>query len=286
MNDLDLPPRSTLPPETHDRIWARVNTETPRSRYKAPLSVAAAVAVLAAGAIIVGEPTGTSDGYRAGTTPPPSVTTVPGSDPQLTVTEPNAQSEEDLDHCWAAVTASQREDEFALREDWRPVFTVIRARPLGLGGLVRVTAFREPGGKPGFCEINEVMRQDENFQPAPSTWMATVSDPGAEPISLATGGGADVQGLFYSTGLLAGVANGVDSVRFGLTNLHPDTGVPVSSTPPPLFRDGLFLVEIGGLHVGSEVAATGLNGDGDEVASGEWPYDPAKDPLVGPSTHY
>jgi hypothetical protein len=282
MNDLDLPPRSTLPPETHDRIWARVNAETPRSRYKAPLSVAAAVAVLAAGAVIVGEPTGT--GYQTGMTPPPSVTTVPGSDPQLTVTEPNAQSEEDLDHCWAAVTASQREDEYAPRSTWEPVFTVLRARVLG-GSLMRLTAFRDQGDKPGFCQLTEFMRQDENFQPAPSTWHATVSDPRAEPMPLATGGGADVKGLFYLHGMLAGVAKGVDSLRFDQTVLHPDTGVPIRSSTPPYLRDGLFFVETG-MSDGSFLDVTGLDSAGRKVASGQWPYDPAKERLVGPSTDF
>jgi hypothetical protein len=280
MNDLDLPPRRTLPPAVRDRIRTTVNAETPRSRYRAPLSVAAAVVALVAGAVIIGQSTvGPPDDYRAGTTPPTA--TVPGTDPLLTVTQPNAQSREDLDHCWAAVEASPRVGEYAPRSAWRPVFTVTRARPLGDGSLVRVTAFRDHTDTPGSCEIGEVIGPGST-----RSWMATVSDPSAEPIPLATGGGADIYAVSFSHGLLVGVARGVDSVRFDLTNPHPDTGEPVRSNPPPVFQDGLFLVEVGGLHVGSVVGATGLDGDGNEVVSGEWAYDEAKDPMAGPSLRF
>jgi hypothetical protein len=291
MNDLDLPPRRTLPPEVRDRIRTTVNAEEkPRSRYKAPLSVAAAVAVLAAGAVVISQSiAGTSDGHRAGTTPDSSVTVVPGSDPELTVTQPNAQSDEDLDLCWAAVAASPQAGEFAPRETWQPVFTVTRARPGGTGGLLRVTAFREHGDKPGFCEVFEVTGPGET-----TSWGATVSSPSAEPIPLAASGGADIHAVYFSHGLMAGVAQGVDSVKFDVRIPHPDTGEDVHYSPPPVVQDGLFFVEIGGLSPGtaiagghpgvsSTVSTTGLDGDGTEVTSGEWPYDEAKDPLTGPS---
>ncbi|HEX6359077.1 hypothetical protein [Actinophytocola sp.] len=283
MKDLDLPPHSPLPPEVRDRIRTRVNAVPPRSRYRAPLSVAAAVAVVAAGAVIVGQPmSGTSDGYRAGTTALPSATTVPGSSPQLTVSRPNAQSDEDLDRCWAAVATSPRVAEYAPRSTWQPVFTVTRARPgrgIGLdsGSLVRVTAFSDNSGKPGFCENGEVLSEGSK-----RSWGATVSDPSAEPIPLAAGGGANIYGTYFSHGLLAGVAQGVDSLTFRATNPHPDTGEPIGYDCPPVVRDGLFLVEVGGLHVPSGVAVKGFD-DGNEVISGEWTYDPAKDPMTGPS---
>ena len=142
------------------------------------------------------------------------------------------------------------------------------------GSLVRVTAFRDPGGRPGFCEATELIHED----PSKRSWMATVSDPSAEPIPLATG----INGEFFNTGLLAGVAEGVDSLEFAATNPHPDTGEPIRYECPPVLYDGLFLVEVGGLHVPSSVEVTGFDGAGDEVVSGEWTYDPAKDPMRGP----
>jgi len=304
MNDLDLPARRTLSPEARDRIRTRMNVETPQSRYKAPLSVAAAVALLVAGTVIIGQSTtGTPDDYRAGTTPRPATATVPDSDPLpsatapdsapvLTVTQPNGQSGEDLDHCWDAVQASSRAGEFAPRSAWQPMFTVTRSGPVGTSGVERVTAFRENGGKPGFCEIYQVRGPGSS-----TSWNATVSDPSAEPISLATGGGADIHAVFFSHGLLAGVAQGVGSVKFDTTIPHPDTGAPIHNTAPPIVQDGLFVVEVGGLSpatavagghpdASSSVAVTGLDSNGNVVTSGEWPYDPAKDPLTGPSLTY
>jgi hypothetical protein len=279
MNDLDLPPRRTLPPEVHDRLRTRVYADAPRSRAKAPLSVAAGVAVLAIGAVVLGQSgAGTPHGLGAGTTPPSATTTVPGSNPPLTVTQPNAQSSEDLDRCRAAVEASPRAGEYAPRSAWQPVFTVTRARPLGTGGLLRVTAFREHGGKPGFCEVFEIRGPGSS-----TSWGATVSDPDAEPIALAKGGGADVHALYLQHGMMAGVAQGVDSVKFGATNPHPDTGAPIRYNCPAVLQDGLFLVEVGGLHVPGSVDVKGFDGGGHEVTRGQWPYDPAKDPLVGPS---
>lgn len=281
MNDLELPPRRTLAPEVRDRIRTAVHADTHRSRprHRAPLSVAAAVTVLVAGAVVIGQTSNTPDGSRAGATPPPPTATVPGTDPELTVTQPNAQSEEDLDRCWEAVQASQRAEEFGPRSTWQPVFTVTRARPTGANALLRVTAFLTDDGDPEFCELADLEGPDSAVP-----WIATVSDPSAEPISLATSGSADVSGLFYSrTGMLAGVAPGVDSLRFDQTNLHPDTGMPVHSTRPAVFQDGLFVVEVGWLHDGSVVGATGFDGAGNEVTSGEWAYDPTKDPLIGPS---
>jgi hypothetical protein len=301
MNDLDLPARRTLSPEARDRIRTRVNVETPRSRYKAPLSVAAAVAALVAGAVIIGpSTTGTQDGNRAGTpasyqtsaTKPSDGATVPESAPVLSVIQPNTQTGEDLDHCWDAVQASPRASEFAPRSAWQPVFTVARSAPLATGGVLRVTAFRENGDKPGFCEISEV------HGPGSSTsWSATVSDPSAAPIPLATGGGADIHAVYFSHGLMAGVAQGVDSAAFLMTTPFPDTGAPGLSMAEPVLQDGLFVVEVGGLSpatavagghpdASSSVAVTGLDGNRNVVTSGEWTYDPAKDPLTGPSLVY
>jgi hypothetical protein len=289
MNDLDLPPRRTMPADVRERIRTKVNADKPRSRHKAPLSVAAAVAVVAAGAVLVAQNTGTPDGDRTAT--PPTATVVPGTDPQLTVVDPNAQSEDDLDHCWDAVENAGRVADYVPRAQWRPVFTVLRARALGTGALMRVTAFRYDAGTPGFCEVNEVSGPGDA-----KSWNATVSDPRAT-IPLATGGGADIHATFLGrSGFLGGAATGVDSVRFRATIPHPDTGIPQHYDPAPILRDGVFLAEIGGLDPGtaiagghpgatSSLATTGYR-DGTRVADGNWPYDATKDPTIGPSIIY
>lgn len=69
MNDLDLPPRRTMPTDVRDRLRAGLHAEpAPTSRTRAPLAVAAGVAVLAVGAAVVFQSGGAPD-VRAGTAP-------------------------------------------------------------------------------------------------------------------------------------------------------------------------------------------------------------------------
>jgi hypothetical protein len=267
MNDLDLPPRRTLPPEVRGRIRTRVTpTATPSwtVRHRAPLSVAAAVAVVAAGAVIIGQSVaGTPDDFRAGEVPPTSVTgqtptyeiqPIPTVDP----IPPNAQTTEDLDHCGAVVEASPRAHEFAPRSSWEPVYTVVR-------GSVRITAFREYGGKPAFCEID-----------GPT---ATVSDPSAETTQLAMDGGIDIYALYVGqSGLVAGVAQGVSYLEFGVVHPDPSNGTFAYAKAMPAFQDELFVVDVGGLGEGSKLI---VRGKGDSKISAEWAYDPAKVRPVG-----
>ena len=267
MNDLDLPPRRTLPSEVRDRIRTRVTPTAPPSwavRHRAPLSVAAAVAVVAAGAVIIGQSVaGTPDDFRAGEVPPTSVTAPPSTYevqpiPAVDPIPPNAQTTEDLDHCGAVMEASPRAGEFAPRSSWEPVYTVVR-------GPVRITAFREYGGKPAFCEID-----------GPT---ATVSDPSAEPISLAMDDGIDIYALYVGpSGLVAGVAQGVSYLEFGVVNIDPSNGAHAHAKATPAFQDELFVVDVGGLGRGSKII---VRGKGDAKISGEWAYDPAKVRPVG-----
>jgi len=273
MNDLDLPPRRTIPPEVRDRIRGVTDSglvEPPRqtTRYRGPLAVAASVAVLAAGAVVLGQSVnGTPDDFRPGATPPASTTTtVPGEThevepfPELTGTAPNARTTEDLDRCGAAVEASSRANEYPPRTAWEPVYTVTR-------GDARVTAFREYGGKPGFCEVDATS--------------ATVSDPSAETMplgidmeNLPTG---DLYALYVSpTGLVAGVGQGMPGLRFGVSNNDPVNGGVAHRKSTPVFQDELFVVDVGGLANGSRIDVTVLDEHGGDVARGEWAYDPAK----------
>ncbi len=270
MNDLELPPRRSLPPEVRARIRGVTDSgraEPPRqeSRYRGPLAVAAGVAVLAAGAVVLGQSVnGTPEDFRPGTTPP-TTTAVPVQGPELTVTEPDATTTEDLDRCGAAAAASPRADEFAPRAAWEPVFTAT-------DDVVRVVAFREYGGKPGFCEVTETT--------------ATVSDPSAETmplgIDLAQTPTGDLYALYVSpTGMIAGVAQNVDSVEFGVTSPDPARGVTVRMTSPSVLRDELFVVNLGALGPYSRIDVTTNDLDGENSARGEWTYDPDEVRPIG-----
>jgi hypothetical protein len=267
MNDLDLPPRRTLPPEVRERIRTRVLPPAAAPswtvRHRAPLSVAAAVAVVAAGAVIIGQSVaGTPDDFRAGEAPPTTspVTYEAQPIPAVDPVPPDARTTEDLDHCGTVAEASPRAREFAPRSSWEPEFTVVR-------GEVRITAFREYGGKPAFCEIDGTT--------------ATVSDPSAEPMGFAMGPGIDMYALYLSpNGLLAGVAQGVSNLEFAVTNVDPN-GAHARSKATPAFQDELFVVDVGGLAQGSTISVNGLDTEGKVMLGGEWPYDAAKVRPVG-----
>lgn len=278
MNDLDLPPRRTLPPEVRSRLRTRVTPTAPPSwavRHRAPLSVAAAVAVVAAGAVIIGQSVaGTPDDFRAGETPPGSTTSVPAPSstyttlpiPPVDLIPPNAQTTEDLDHCGAAVEASPRANEFAPRSDWEPVFTAVK-------DSVRVTAYREYGSRPGFCEINGTT--------------ARVSDPSAEPMSLGMGDGVDMYALYLgSSGRLAGVAQGVSALEFDVISPDPGLGAYAREKATPVFQDELFVVDVGPMTPGTKIIVKGLDDGGKVLLQGEWAYDEAKVRPVGATAEF
>jgi hypothetical protein len=264
---VDLPPRRTLPPEVRDRI--RRTALAPAApppwtvRYRAPLSVAAGVAVLAVAAIVIGQSVaGTPDGFRVGTTPPDSSRLAPlasGVDP--TPIPPDTRAVEDLDHCATVAAASPRAHEFAPRAEWTPVLTAVQ-------GNVRLVAFHDGDGKPGFCEI------DGNT--------ATLSDPSAEPMRLATASAgsapADIYALYLSrTGLMAGVGQGVNQVNYNVTPLKPLGVAHIAS----IEEDDLFVLQLDELAPGDTVEFSGYDAAGNETARGTWTYDPAKVRPVG-----
>ncbi|MBB4909027.1 hypothetical protein [Actinophytocola algeriensis] len=265
MNALDLPPRRPLPRETRERIRRTVETGLAdrRSRYRAPLAAAAAVALLAVG-VFVGShlaPVPGDDRSPAATT-----TTSPDSPDSpvvrgVTMAVPYAQTNEDLDHCADVAAASPRAGEFAPRAEWRPRFTA--TAPDG----VRITAFLGTGGKPAFCEV--------------TTTTATVSDPTAEPIPLALTptnmSPAAVFAVYLSpTGLLAGYAESVAALEFTAVQ-----GTEVEPISVPAFRNGMFVVNLGEFRIGDSVDVIGRSSQGLSVVSGSLAYSPPHLPPPG-----
>jgi hypothetical protein len=182
MTDFPTPPPRRLPPEVRDRIREQVlpgledatRFRFPRSR--GPLAVAAGVAILAAGAMIVTQ--SVDDGDRVGGLPFPATgpTTSTSAPPA-----PNAGIE--LDRCLGAVRSAGKLDEFPDRRLWRPV-TSRRYR------LVTITAAMADG-KPIFC------------QTTPTS--VTITDPNA-PIAYA--GNTRTGALLVSDeGIVAGVVD-------------------------------------------------------------------------------
>jgi hypothetical protein len=179
MNELRMPPRRPLPPEVRSRIRTRVLTglDQPHRRFlnsRAPFAVAAGVAVLAAGAMIVGQSVhgGAGDPGKRQTPPTGSATARP-----LDLRVANAE----LDRCWAAIQADGKADRYPDRSRWRAVTAD--------GDLwVRVTAaFAD--GKPIFCQT--------------SLTTVRVSEPTATPAFVA--GSKTAALLMTPEGIIAGI---------------------------------------------------------------------------------
>jgi len=262
MNELNLPPHRSLPPQVRDRLRGRLFAPDRSSRLRAPLAAAAGVAVLAAGAMMVSQSVaGTPADYRPGTPPTTTSTTVPAPPkPPIEppeVTPPDAHTAEDLDRCGAVAAGSDRAAEFAPRSAWRALYTVSRRGH-------RVTAFTEYGGKPGFCDVTATT--------------ATVSDPSAETMNLVVPGEEPltVDGLYLSAGgLLAGIAQGAQELALAI---HHDG---VQRFTLPVLRDETFVVDVGALVDGDELKVWVTDGNGDVLATGTTVYERAKVRPVG-----
>lgn len=247
MNDLDLPPRRTLPPEVRDRIRTAIDVETPpAARRRAPLAVAAGVALLIAGIVAVQSTTGPPDAPRSGSQ-------------KLSVVTPDSQTAEDLDRCADVATASPRASEFAPRSEWLPVFTATR-------GDTRIVAFRTNDTEPMFCELD--------------TDTITVSDPEAAPMEIAEGlnGTTLIYALYLSpAGLVAGVAKDVRGLECWVTS----SDLKMRAVEPPILRDELFVMDVSALDPGDRVEVLGRDSAGIGVANGWLTYDPAEVRPVG-----
>lgn len=268
MNDLDLPSRRELPADVRDRIRTAVHAEppTPRAvRWRAPLAVAASVAVLVAAAVLAVRP---ADDVQAGAAEP-----ITSGD--LTLTQPDAQTEEDLDRCADVVAGSPLAYLYAPRETWVPVFTVRRQLPRGdvmtvtegnpptttlvasEREEVRIVAFRQKDDQPVFCEF----------------WQNSVllSYPGAPPITLARNDDADIHAVYWGHphSILVGVARGVTAMD---SRLLP-SGERPASTLPTLVHDGLFAMQTEGLVMQDRVEVVGYDSAGRTAVSGGRAFD-------------
>jgi hypothetical protein len=126
----------------------------------------------------------------------------------------------------------------------------------------RLTAYREYGGKPGFCEITGDT--------------AIVSDPSAETMNLLPEQPGDTvprpYALYVSpSGLMAGVAQGVHTVAFGPTDAD---GKALWSSG--VYLNELFVAYVGGLATGWQVEVSALDANGQEAYRGVWTYDKDK----------
>ncbi|MGW5724268.1 hypothetical protein ACWEVP_49465 [Amycolatopsis sp. NPDC003865] len=172
-DDLGLPPRRALPDDVRDRLLAEVRAgiREPRRTKHVWYAAAAAVLVLAAGAVVA------TKTYRQ----QPVAGPPPDPDNRLTLDPKVATAA--LDRCWAAVQAAGKTDRVPPRAEWVPLFTEV----LEADAVVAATA----AGKPMFCETTETT--------------VTLSDPAATP-SYAPG--THVGLLLHSpTGVVAGVAD-------------------------------------------------------------------------------
>ncbi|RSD22064.1 hypothetical protein [Amycolatopsis eburnea] len=168
-DDLGLPPRRELPGDVRDRLRAEVRAgtgEPPRSKH-VWYAAAAAVLVLAAGAVVV------TRQLRQPAEAPPAVPAGPALDGKLATTA--------LDRCWAAVQAAGKTDRVPPRAEWVPLLT----EDLEGDAVVAATA----AGKPMFCETTATT--------------VTLSDPGATP-AYAPGSRSGLL-LHSATGLVGGV---------------------------------------------------------------------------------
>jgi len=143
MSDIQLPPRRPLPPQVRGRIRARAlaRPQPRRSRFplpRAPFAVAAGVAMLAAGPVIVGQSVHGGPGDPGQRQAPPTGTSSASRPLDL------ARASTELDRCWAAVQQEGKRDRYPDRGRWRAVSTS------GYMWVTVTTAFAD--GKPIFCQ--------------------------------------------------------------------------------------------------------------------------------------
>ncbi|WP_199434264.1 hypothetical protein [Qaidamihabitans albus] len=235
MNDLGLPPDRELPSQTRERIYdtVRAGMDGPRRRpARVPLGIAAAVAVLAGGAVYVNG-TGSED--------------VPVS------TAGNA----DVDRCWTAIQHSDQAGAYPAREAWRQLFreslpattvTGIRAGDTSLfceTSLTSVsvsapitspqppegqrvsTAMSSPNGTVvGFVESGIDQVQVRTQDPVGT-------DVALEPAPLAAGPFAVRDGIFVGSVALNDVSDAGFVAVLGLDSQQDEQTEQVLPAPPP-----------------------------------------------------
>jgi hypothetical protein len=223
MNDqLELPPRRALPPQTRERIRRRVmaaGAAEPHSGGRRhpgrPLWVAAAVLLLAAGAVVGGQALRDPGG---GVAPGTGTAEAPESESELTA-GPVLQA--DVDRCWAAMSSRGVSDKD--REQSNARFAV----PLAGRKLIVFDSGGEPA-VPQFCELTRTT--------------AVLSDPAAPPRELArTDDGSLLASTFSSpSATIAGTAPPrLDRLRATYRSPDGRHSVPAAT----LVDDGLFVIQ-------------------------------------------
>ncbi|MBN6039947.1 hypothetical protein [Amycolatopsis sp. 195334CR] len=171
MNDFNLPPRRELPDAVRDsiRVKLREGMDQPRQRsWRGPAVAAAAVAVLAAGALVATSELRTPDGAAPVALPP-----------GMELDERLAA--EALDRCWAAIEAAGKTGVFPARDTWKPVFT---HAPFDGRASSGVTAMARAEGKPLVCHTTATTvtvsdpQAPLNYAPGTSTAAVLASPPG------------------------------------------------------------------------------------------------------------
>lgn len=209
MNDLDLPPRRTLPPDVRARLRTHLDTgpEPPHgARSRAPLAVAAGVALLAAGAVLVAQSTGGNPDEVQPGKAPATTTAAPAPDATLNPSDMKAV----IDHCVAATDGNG----YPPRDAWEPVFG---AREHGV-----TVVMARAGGKPYACQL--------------TANSVTMSNPQGEvPRSPGTSAGVL---LNTPEGLVAGVAE----PAWQHVGVFAMDGANVMTSTVAETRDGMFFL--------------------------------------------
>lgn len=176
MTGFTPPPRREMPAEVRDRLrrklWRDLYAPA-RFRFRAPVAVAAAVALLVAGAVLVAQAIPAPPEELGAHQPTATTTATPVAFDAVA----------ELDRCYAAVQTAGMAASYPDRPEWTPAFSS------GSGGITVVAA--EADGKPLFCES--------------TLTSVTISDPAAAPVVAA---GSATSALFATpNGTIAGVAD-------------------------------------------------------------------------------
>jgi hypothetical protein len=123
---LDLPPYGPIPNEVRERVRQTVQKRIRRPKYRTPLIVAAAVAGLAAGAVVV--------------TTRPSAPVEPAQPAPSNVT---------MDRCWAAIQRTGQTALYPERSKWRPA--VLAPPAFTPQSVVGIASDKEPF----FCQTTD-----------------------------------------------------------------------------------------------------------------------------------
>ncbi|MCE7005555.1 hypothetical protein LWC34_22405 [Kibdelosporangium philippinense] len=126
MSHIDLPPYGPIPDDVRDRIRRKVQRRIRKPRYRTPVGVAAAVTLLAAGALVI--------------------TDKPDGPVELAMPTPESVA---MDRCWAAIQKSGETGRYPHRDQWRVAVTHASVNsPVTVVGITS-------DAPPFFCQTTE-----------------------------------------------------------------------------------------------------------------------------------